>query len=65
MFTGVGIIGALASLLSNLLVQPAAVDSTAGQETTTTPSPTVDAELAAIRTELAALREQLATTPQR
>lgn len=52
MFTGVGIIGALASMLSSLLVQSPTSDSSS--------TPTVDGELAAIRTELAALREELA-----
>jgi voltage-gated potassium channel len=63
MFTGVGIIGALASILSSLLVQPPAEDSATVQESTG--GPVVTAELLAIRTELAALREQLAIRSDR
>jgi hypothetical protein len=49
MFAGVGIVGALAGILSSLLVQPP-----------TPPEPnTADAELTAIRGELAALRSFL------
>jgi voltage-gated potassium channel len=57
MFTGVGIIGALASMLSSLLVQSPASDSGSAPESTTTQS---NDELAEIRRELVALREQLA-----
>jgi voltage-gated potassium channel len=59
MFTGVGIIGALASMLSSLLMQSPAPDADAAQESAMRPA--VEAELAAIRTELAALREQLSS----
>jgi voltage-gated potassium channel len=58
MFTGVGIIGALASLLSSVLVQSPASSS---QEEEPTPTPaSLELELAGIRGELAALREMLA-----
>jgi Na+-transporting methylmalonyl-CoA/oxaloacetate decarboxylase gamma subunit len=55
MFMGVGIIGALASLLASLLVggSPAEEEETPGIE----PAPTVEQELATIKNELAALRQ--------
>ena len=57
MFAGVGIIGALASILASILVpQPKESDP----EATTTVTPQVEEELAKIRAELAALRSSLA-----
>jgi voltage-gated potassium channel len=58
MFAGVGIIGALASILASLLVG----GSSASEEEEapgTEPAPTVEKELAMIRNELAALRQLL------
>ena len=56
MFAGVGIIGALASILASILVpQPKEPDP----EATTTVTPQVEDELAKIRAELAALRSSL------
>jgi voltage-gated potassium channel len=57
MFAGVGIIGALASILSSLLVSPPAADS--GAETIAAPVPNNDEALAALRGELAAIRQSL------
>ena len=63
MIAGVGIIGALASILASLLVGPSSAP--AGEETpTVAPTLTVDRELAAIRNELATLHlllEKMAT----
>jgi voltage-gated potassium channel len=57
MFAGVGIIGALASILASVLVpQPKEADP----EATTAVTPQVEEELANIRAELAALRSSLA-----
>jgi len=55
MFMGVGIIGALASILASLLVggSPAEEEEAPGTE----PAPTVEQELATIKNELAALRQ--------
>jgi voltage-gated potassium channel len=55
MFMGVGIIGALASILASLLVggSPAAEEETPAAP----PAPTVEQELATIKVELAALRQ--------
>jgi voltage-gated potassium channel len=55
MFMGVGIIGALASILASLLVggSPAEEEEAPGTE----PAPTVEQELANIKNELAALRQ--------
>jgi voltage-gated potassium channel len=57
MVAGVGIIGALASILSSLLVSPAAQDS--GSETVTSSVPVSNEEIAALRGELAAIRQSL------
>jgi voltage-gated potassium channel len=58
MVAGVGIIGALASILSSLLVSPAAPDS--GSETVTSSGvPASDQDIAALRGELAAIRQSL------
>jgi voltage-gated potassium channel len=58
MFAGVGIIGALASILASILVpQPEKPDETAVVESATS---VVEAELAGIRAELAAIRQSLA-----
>jgi voltage-gated potassium channel len=57
MFAGVGIIGALASILASVLVPPRPGDNTAVPSPTT---PNLEAELAAIRSELTALREAVA-----
>jgi voltage-gated potassium channel len=58
MFAGVGIIGALASILASILVpQPEKPDET---EVVESPTSAVEAELAGIRAELAALRQSLA-----
>jgi voltage-gated potassium channel len=56
MFAGVGIIGALASILSSLLVPPPPGESSTADVAT---GPNLETELAAIRTELAALRSAL------
>jgi voltage-gated potassium channel len=55
MFAGVGIIGALASILSSVLVQSPAAESSSDAEPQA--SATVAVELAALRREVAALRE--------
>ena len=58
MFMGVGIIGALASILASLLVG----SSSAPEEEEapgTEPAPTVEQELALVKNELAALRQLL------
>jgi voltage-gated potassium channel len=60
MVTGVGIIGALASILSSLLVQTPAPEST--PEPGPQPSDAVALEIAALRRELAALRELIASS---
>lgn len=68
MFAGVGIIGALASILASLLVAPPTPDEPAPAATTATATSDVDAlpsgaiaeELAGLRAEVAALRESLA-----
>jgi voltage-gated potassium channel len=58
MFMGVGIIGALASILSSVLV--GSPSAPAEEEAPSTPlAPTVEQELGIIRNELAALREVL------
>jgi voltage-gated potassium channel len=58
MFMGVGIIGALASILSSLLVgSPSA--PTDEETPNVAPTPTVEQELAAVQEELAALRQLL------
>jgi hypothetical protein len=58
MFMGVGIIGALASILSSLLVgsppAPAEEEAPAAQA-----SPQLEEDIAAIKSELAALRQML------
>ena len=76
MFSGVGIIGALASILASVLVAGPTPDepesTTADADATTQPSmaaagtataPTVEAELAGLRAEVAALRQALAVDP--
>jgi len=63
MFSGVGIIGALASILASILVpQPEKPDEAVAAESTVT---TLEAELAGIRSELVALRRSLAGDPPR
>jgi voltage-gated potassium channel len=57
MFAGVGIIGALASILASILV-PAPAQEPA-LEADAPPTPVVENELAAMRTELAAIRQAL------
>jgi voltage-gated potassium channel len=57
MFAGVGIIGALASILSGLLVSPQPADSTS--EPAMQPLPARDEEIAVLRGELAAIRQSL------
>ena len=55
MLAGVGIIGALASILASLLVGGSAPAEEEGTETA--PTPTTESELTAIKNELAALRQ--------
>ncbi len=57
MFMGVGIIGALASILASLLVGGAPAEEE--EAPATAPAPTVEEELAAIKDELAALHQML------
>jgi voltage-gated potassium channel len=71
MFAGIGIIGALASILASMLVAPSAPEepAPAPDSTAEVPEPaaaaaSVAGELAALRAEVAALRESLATTPR-
>ena len=62
MFAGVGIIGALASILASLLVGGSSspeVEEAPGTE----PAPTVEQELAMVKNELAALRQLLEKIP--
>ncbi len=68
MFAGIGIIGALASILASLLVSPSAPDEPAPEPAVTSGAPTAVAamttdsiaeELAGLRTEIAALRAAL------
>ncbi len=64
MFAGVGIIGALASILASVLIPPPKkAEEPQGPPRAETPpavpSPTVEQELAAVRSELAALRQLL------
>jgi voltage-gated potassium channel len=59
MITGVGIIGALASILSSLLVQSPAPES--GSDAEPPPSAEVALELAALRREVEAMRELMAS----
>ena len=72
MFAGVGIIGALASILASLLVPPVDLDdetaaapagSSAPVAGASIPTPTIEAELAGLRAEMAALRLALAPEP--
>ena len=68
MFAGIGIIGALASILASMLVSPATPDEEPAPAEASGGAPAADAmasgavadELAAIRAELAALRQALA-----
>jgi voltage-gated potassium channel len=53
MATGIGIIGALASIFASLLVAP-------GEEETAAPDPSVGKEVRALREEIAALRREMA-----
>jgi voltage-gated potassium channel len=66
MFAGVGIIGALASILASILVPPPALgEESAAAPATPAPVPTstIEAELAGLRAEMQALR--LALAPER
>jgi voltage-gated potassium channel len=72
MFTGIGIIGALASILASLLVPPPPAELTAEPGDPAVPtdaampapvSPTLEQELAGIRAELAALRQSMSIGP--
>ena len=72
MFAGVGIIGALASILASLLVPPVDLDdetaaapagSSAPVAGASIPTSTIEAELAGLRAEMAALRLALAPEP--
>jgi Ion transport protein len=69
MFAGVGIIGALASILASILVpgpDPEPTESAPVANAAVTPmSPSVEAELASLRAEIAALRRTLAADPGR
>jgi len=56
MFAGVGIIGALASILASVLVPPAKTEDKPGEAAATR---TVEDELVGIKAELAALRRSL------
>jgi voltage-gated potassium channel len=56
MFAGVGLIGVLASLLSNLLIGS---PSTPEEEATPGPAPATDTEIAALKNELAEMRQLL------
>jgi voltage-gated potassium channel len=60
MFAGVGIIGALASILASLLVSPASADEPAAEETIVAGTTAIDPGSAAIATELASLRAEIA-----
>ena len=66
MFAGVGIIGALASILASVLVSPGSSEPDAGSAPATAnePDPEIHEELKAIRAELAALRVSLAVPEQ-
>jgi len=57
MFAGVGIIGALASIMSGLIVSPQAADSSS--DAVTLPVPISNEEVALLRGELAAIRQSL------
>ncbi len=64
MFTGVGVIGALASILASILIPPAKpaekpVEPQPVENPTAVSSPAIEQELAAVKTELAALRQLL------
>jgi voltage-gated potassium channel len=62
MFSGVGIIGALASILASILVpQPKAIEAEIEDvnEPAPAPAPTIEQELAAVKSELIALRQLL------
>jgi voltage-gated potassium channel len=71
MFTGIGIIGALASILASLLVPPPPAELTAEPGDPATKdaampaptSPTLEQELAGIKAELAALRQSMSIGP--
>ncbi len=71
MFAGVGIIGALASILASILVPPvdvgdesdAAVKTSGPLPTAPIPTSTIEVELAGLRAEMAALRLALAPEP--
>jgi voltage-gated potassium channel len=71
MFAGVGIIGALASILASLLVAPSSSDEPAAEATPRAALPAADpgspgaivAELASLRAEIAAMRAALPVDP--
>jgi voltage-gated potassium channel len=60
MFAGIGIIGALASILASLLVSPAEPDEPAPVEASTTAPPVAAATTGSIAEELAGLRTEMA-----
>jgi voltage-gated potassium channel len=67
MFSGVGIIGALASILASLLVPPPKTEETQETAPSAGPNPGTEAilgELAELRTEVASLRTALAVPRQ-
>jgi voltage-gated potassium channel len=64
MFAGVGVIGALASILASVLIPPAKkaeepAEPQPGENSPAVSSPGVEQELVAVKTELAALRQLL------
>jgi hypothetical protein len=64
MFSGVGIIGALASILASVLIPPPkkaeeSAEPQPGENPPAVSGPAVEQELAAVKTELAALRQLL------
>jgi voltage-gated potassium channel len=59
MFAGVGIIGALASILASLLVGSSSEEEAPEEAPATTPTLSVQEELAAVRQELAVMRQML------
>jgi voltage-gated potassium channel len=65
MFAGVGIIGALASILASILVPQPDKAPEAGATSSTPVTPSLEVELASIRAELVALRQSVAAQPPR